>query len=146
MQKKKDYKFLWGGVFSLDKPFNGRPRSELAHYIENIGTGTLDVIRHCQEANLPIPRFEQRGTQFVVTLWRDWLTDDVLSERGITTRQMLAIKEVKQAGRISNARYQELAGVTRKTAARDLDALVEVGVLERRGEKRGTHYVRAARN
>jgi len=33
-----------------------------------------------------------------------------------------------------------LAGVTRKTAARDLDALVDVGVFVRHGEKRGTYY------
>lgn len=52
----------------------------LAHYIESLGTGTLDVIRLCRKANFPIPDFVQRGNQFVVTLWRNWLTKEFLSK------------------------------------------------------------------
>ena len=52
---------------------------------------------------------------------------------------------VKKAGKITNSGYQELVGVARKTAARDLDRLVEKGVLERVGTKRGAHYVLAER-
>lgn len=137
----------------LAKPHSSEPANPLiarplylAHYIENLGTGTLDVIRHCRESDLPLPQFEQRGNQFVVTLWRDWLTTDVLAQRGVTVRQMLAVAEVKRTGQVTNSRYQELAGVTQKTAARDLDALVDANVLQRRGQKRGTHYVLAERN
>lgn len=125
-------------------PFIARPLY-LAHYIESLGTGTLDVIRLCREANLPIPDFVQRGDQFVVTLWRDWLTEEFLRSLGLTDWQMQGAFYVKKAGKITNSGYQELVGVARKTAARDLDRLVEKGVLERVGTKRGAHYVLAER-
>lgn len=113
----------------------------LAHYIEKVGTGTLDVIAGCQVAELPEPEFFQEGAQFVLRIWRDWLTESYLDSLDLSERQRKAVAHVKQAGRITNSEFQEIAGVTRKTCARDLDQLVEAGVLERRGEKRGTHYV-----
>jgi len=42
----------------------------LAGYIEKAGTGTLDMIARCAEAELPTPDFRQDGGQFVQTLWR----------------------------------------------------------------------------
>ncbi|MDI6815815.1 MAG: DUF4062 domain-containing protein [Actinomycetota bacterium] len=42
----------------------------LAGYIEKAGTGTLDMIARCAEADLPTPDFRQDGGQFVQTLWR----------------------------------------------------------------------------
>jgi ATP-dependent DNA helicase RecG len=113
----------------------------LAHYIEKVGTGTLDVIAGCQIAELPEPEFFQDGSQFVVRIWRDWLTESYLDSLGLSDRQRKAVIYVKQTGRISNSEFQEIGGVTRKTSARDLDALVDIGVFERHGEKRGTHYV-----
>ncbi|MDD5094605.1 MAG: ATP-binding protein [Dehalococcoidia bacterium] len=136
----------------LTKPHSSEPANPLiarplylAHYIESLGTGTLDVIRLFHEANLPAPEFAQRGNQFVVTLWRDWLTEDALNKLDITDRQREAVQHVKKAGKITNSEYQDLVGVARKTAARDLDGLVEKGVLDRIGAKRGAHYVLAGR-
>jgi len=117
----------------------------LAHYIESLGTGTLDVIRLCREANLPMPDFVQRGNQFVVTLWRDWLTEEVLRSLGLTDRQIQGAFYVKKTGKITNLEYQKLVDITRKTATRDLDKLVKKNVLERIGTKRGAHYVLAER-
>lgn len=136
----------------LAKPHSSEPANPLiarplylSHYIESLGTGTLDVIRLCHEAGLPTPEFAQRGNQFVVTLWREWLTEEALSKLDLTDRQREAVRQIKKTGKITNSEYQALTGVTRKTAARDLDGLVEKGVLERIGTKRGAHYVSAAR-
>ncbi len=117
----------------------------LASYIEKLGSGTQKMIELCREAGLPEPDFEQRSGFFVLTMWRDWLTDEVLSSLGINERQAKAVAQVKKDGRIANAEYRDLVGVTRKTAARDLDDLVEKGVLKRVGEKRGSHYVLAGK-
>ena len=59
----------------------------LTHYIEKAGTGTLDMIALCTKAELPEPDFKQVGSQFVVTLWRDWLTDKVLDSFHMNDRQ-----------------------------------------------------------
>jgi ATP-dependent DNA helicase RecG len=89
----------------------------------------------------PEPVFEQRHGSFVVTLWRHWLTDQLLAEYNLNSRQLQAIDYLKSNERIANADYQKLSGVNRKTAARDLDGLVERGIIDRIGEKRGIHYV-----
>jgi predicted HTH transcriptional regulator len=152
-------------------PFIARPLY-LARYIESLGTGTLDVIQHCQEANLPAPQFEQRGSQFVVTLQRDHATatpsfsqkkreavtlHKVRFERSgrcevhipkipkWNDRQLSGIAFVEKAGRITNAEYQKLVGVTRKTAMRDLYDLIAKGVLVRMGEGRAVYYVFSAK-
>ncbi len=90
--------------------------------------------------------FEQRGGDFVVTIFRDWLTADVLSRLGLNERQLLAVFEVKTSGRIGNASYRKLTGTTSKTASRDLEDLVLRGGLARSGRTgRGTHYVLAGK-
>ena len=113
----------------------------LTRYIEKAGSGTQRMIELCREAGLPEPGFELRAGSFVITLWRDWLTDDVLAGLGLNERQIQAVAHVKRHGKISNADYQQLAETTRKTAARDLDGLVVKDVFQRVGEKRGSHYV-----
>lgn len=135
----------------LAKPHSSEPANPLiarplylAHYIESLGTGTLDVIRHCRESDLPLPQFEQRGNQFVVTLWRDWLTADVLAGLDLNDRQHQAIMFVKSEGRIGNLEYQQLTGAIKKTATRDLEDLVAKNLLAKVGTVgRGVHYVLA---
>ena len=41
----------------------------LTQYIEEMGTGTLDMIRRCREANLPEPEFTD-SSGFKTTIWR----------------------------------------------------------------------------
>lgn len=131
----------------LAKPHSSEPYNPLiarplylACYIENLGTGTLDVIRHCREAGLPAPEFEQRGNQFVVTLCRDWLTAEVLAGLNLNDRQMAAMGIIRQQRRITTGEYQEVTGTTRATAKRDLERLVIKGLLEPMGAGRGAHY------
>ncbi len=134
----------------LAKPHSSEPANPLiaaplylAHYIESLGTGTLDVIRHCRESDLPSPQFEQRGNQFVVTLWRDWLTTDVLLGLDLNDRQRKVIAHVKTAGRIGNREYQRLTGAI-KDRHRDIDDLVARHLLTKVGATgRGVHYVLA---
>lgn len=133
----------------LAKPHSSEPGNPLlatplylAHFIESLGTGTLDVIRLCREAGLPAPVFEQRGGQFTVTLWRDWLTPGVLAGLALNDRQRQAVTHLKTAGRIGNTDYQRITGSTKKTASRDLEDLVEKGLIQKVGTTgRGVHYV-----
>ena len=115
----------------------------LAHYIEKVGTGTLDMIARCRETGLPEPDFEQRADQFVVTIWRDWLTEEVMVDLGLNERQKKIVSYLKANQKITNAEYQSIVGVTRKTAARDLADLVAKGVVVRFGAGRGVFYVLA---
>ena len=109
-------------------------------YIEKLGTGTLDMIALCREAGLPEPEFRQDGGQWVVTLWRDWLSDAVVAQLGLSARQKTAVSLAKSSGRITNALYQQATGTGRTTAKRDLDVLVTKGVLLRYGRGRAAGY------
>lgn len=112
----------------------------LARYIEKAGTGTLDMIARCREAGLAEPAFRQDGGQFVQTLWRDWLTPDVLDSLGVNERQRRALLAAKKTGALTNAEYQRATGASRPTAIRDLADLVKKGLLRRIGSGRGARY------
>jgi predicted HTH transcriptional regulator len=115
----------------------------LVRYIEKAGTGTLDMIARCREAGLPEPDFEQRAGQWVVTLWRDWLTEEFLAALGLNERQEQAIRYLKVNRKMTNADYQRAVHCPPRTATRDLNVMVEKGIIDLRGKGRGAHYVLA---
>ena len=116
----------------------------LAHYIERAGTGTLDMIRQCVEADLPEPEFHPDGERFVVVIWRDWLTDGAMAQLGLNERQKKGVALVKKTGRVTNTEYQTELNVSRATASRDLEILCASGVLKKVGTTgKGTYYVLA---
>jgi hypothetical protein len=62
---------------------------------------------------------------------------------GLSDRQIKAVLyiKVKERGRITNLEYLEInAGITDRTALRDLDTLIEKGVFRRVGEKKAAYY------
>lgn len=65
-----------------------------------------------------------------------------MEELGLNERQRMAVGYVKQNGRILNKEYQQLTGVTDRTALRDLEELLTRGIVQKAGTTgRGTHYV-----
>jgi predicted HTH transcriptional regulator len=116
----------------------------LTRYIEKAGSGTQRMIELCREASLPEPDFELRTGSFIITLWRDWLTGEVLAGLHLNERQRQALAYLKTHGKISNTEYQEVAKAIKKTATRDLNELKEKGIVEQRGNRGpGVHYVLA---
>jgi predicted HTH transcriptional regulator len=132
----------------LRKPHGPIPHNPLiaeplfrVKYVEKAGTGTTDMIADCRKAGLPEPDFEQRGPHFVVTLWRDWITHEVLSELNLNDRQQQVVTYVKKTGKITNSEYQRLMSVAKRTAHRDLSDLVEKGLFIKIGTRgKGTFY------
>lgn len=113
----------------------------LAGYIEKYGTGTLMMIQQIVEHALPEPDFTQGPGEFVVTLWRDWLTESALMGLRLSDRQLMAIPYLKISRLITNAEYRQVTGVTERTAGRDLDDMVQKGVLVKTARTgRGTAY------
>ncbi len=107
-------------------------------YIEKLGTGTLDMVRLCEQAELAAPVFSQVGAEFVVSLGR--FDRQRLEAMGLNARQIEIMILLGKQKRITNADVQELTGANRKAASRNLDDLVEKGLVERHGLGRGTHY------
>jgi predicted HTH transcriptional regulator len=118
----------------------------LARYIEKAGTGTLDMIALLREASLPEPEFRQDGGMFVQTLRRDWLTDEVLAGYNLNDRQLQAVAHVKKTEKIANSEYQQLMGVAKRTAHRDLSDLVAKGLFMKVGTRGKGAFYRLQRN
>jgi len=132
----------------LRQPHGPIPRNPLIaeplfriKYAEKVGTGTTDMIADCRAAGLPEPDFEQRGPHFVVTLWRDWLTDEVLASYDLNSRQLRLMGLLRTQHRITNTDYQQAFSVAKRTASLDLGELVEKGLIERVGTTgKGVYY------
>ncbi|MCL2648253.1 MAG: DUF4062 domain-containing protein [Phycisphaerales bacterium] len=115
----------------------------LARYIEKYGTGTLMMIEQSIEHALPEPDFGQQAGEFSATVWRDWLTTDVLTNLRLNTRQLTAIQTLKTS-RVTTAQiYQQLTRCARRTAIRDLEELMTKGVVRRDGVGRAMRYILA---
>ena len=123
-------------------PFNPLIAEPLfrVEYVEKAGTGTTDMIAECRNACLPEPDFRQCGPHFITTLWRDWLTATVMTELELNDRQTLAIEYLKQHENITSADYQHIAECSPRTATRDLNGLVRIGVIGLKGHGRGAQY------
>lgn len=114
----------------------------LARYIERAGSGTQTMIELCRETGLPEPTFEQRSGFFVVTLCRDWLTEEVMDELGLNDQERQLVSILKVSGKIGNKEYQKEFSVSKPTASRHLDLLAGKGVLIKVGTTgKGTYYV-----
>ena len=129
-------------------PHGAIPRNPLiaeplfrVQYAEKAGTGTTDMIADCLNAGLPEPSFQQRGPHFVVTLWRDWLTDEVMASLKLNDRQLRSIQFLKTHGKITNSQYQEEFSVAKRTASLDLAKLMKSGLIGKTGiTGKGVYY------
>ncbi|PKN01214.1 MAG: transcriptional regulator [Elusimicrobia bacterium HGW-Elusimicrobia-1] len=136
-------------IDDLKKPHGSHPSNPLfasamylADYIQQAGSGTLEMLKQCKEHGLPEPQFVSvRNLEFKTILARDLFTEDALSRMGLNERQLKAVKYVKQNGRITNTEYQRVLTVSKRQATNDLNELEKKEILSRFGKTgRGTFY------
>jgi len=114
----------------------------LAGLIEEYGSGIGRIMDSLKEANLPEPEFKEEFAGFSLYLRKDYYTEERLKEMGFNERQIKAVIYVKEKGKITNKEYQEINGVIKKTASRDLGVLTDKRILEKVGSTgKGTHYI-----
>lgn len=70
--------------------------------------------------------------------------ETLVAERGLPSRVAVGLLEAAFGARVRNASYRVSTDVSNNLASRDLKQLVDAGLLEAKGEKRGRHYVAAA--
>lgn len=106
--------------------------------IESWGRGTIKMIKACVEHEILPPSFSSDESGFSVQLYSN--TDTILKERGFEDALIAVVKDTLASKRTTNARVQEVCGVTKATATRYLNELEGI-YLERVGETgRGTYY------
>ena len=119
--------------------------------MEQFGTGITKMKRLMREHGLKELVFEERGSFFKVTFWgpgdrivdlipRAGVTD--LRELGLNERQIEALRlMVNEGSEFTNQAYREHFGVAKKTVVRDIEVLMELGLIRRVGRGRATRYV-----
>ena len=123
-------------------------------FIERLGYGIDRVIALMDEARLPAPDFSESVGTFRVRLFRGAtseargfaasIADGRLKGIHLNPRQEAALVFLNRDGnpRITNSNLQAMyPDVHPETIRRDLSDLVTKGVLEKRGQKRGSYYV-----
>ncbi|NOU45660.1 MAG: transcriptional regulator [Bacteroidales bacterium] len=132
---------------ALKRSHSSRPRNPIiadvcfrGGYIDAWGRGTIKIIDTCKQADLPEPEMKELDGGFIITLFKDNLTPEQLTKRGLNDRQIKAVLFVKEKGKITNNEYQILNDISDRTALRDLEELTEKSILIKEGEKKGTSY------
>jgi ATP-dependent DNA helicase RecG len=119
-------------------------------YIEKWGTGIARMRRAMRDYGLAEPKLEDLGDFFAVTFYgpgdrildlipEEGVTD--LRQLGLTDRQIEALRIMTNEGKeLTNAIHRQLFNVSRNTASRDLQALVQTGWVKATGDRKGTRY------
>jgi ATP-dependent DNA helicase RecG len=112
-------------------------------YVERRGLGVDQMIRAMRDAGLEPPVFENRGSSFWVTLKGRPPEKPLpnLEGLGLNERQVRAVAELRARGRVTNRAYQEMFGVSERTALYDLQALVDAGLALPVSSGRGRYYI-----
>jgi len=136
-------------VEDLKKPHTSFPANPfianilyLADYAQRAGSGTLEMIEQCLAQGAPEPEFVLiRNVEFRTILPRDIYTESFLQKASLNERQIHAVKLVREKRNISLSDLQEIYDeITRKTLYRDLQSLVDKGILKAHGDRKGRKY------
>ena len=120
--------------------------------MEQYGTGIAKMRYLMQEHGLKQPCFEKQGPIFKVTFYGpgerilDLFSDPTkridLRSLGLNARQIEAMRILRnQSKAINNTEYRQLFGVSDRTALRDLNGLIKLGLVSRVGRGPQSIYI-----
>jgi ATP-dependent DNA helicase RecG len=144
-----------GLTFESLKGFHAsRPRNVLiadvcfkGGFIDSWGRGTLKIFDACKSAGLPEPEINEFQGGFLVTLNDNnkrskQQSIEQLHSLNLLPRQLKAINYIKEKGEITNSIYQKINNIGKTSATKDLQLLVELGIIIRIGNMgRGAKYI-----
>jgi len=112
----------------------------LTRLIEKWGTGTIEMIRRCEEWGVPEPEFRDTGTSIVVTFRKSEFTEEFLDSLDLNERQKKAVEFIKTEKKITRTEYEKMSGISERTANRELSDLVKLGILDKIGRGPNVYY------
>lgn len=132
----------------LDEHYSRNPRIVRALYhwgfIEELGLGIDLMFSELMQYGHPPPEFKATENLFSVKMFGVGDQSQIPEswQGTMNQRQLAALHFLQRHGSITNREYQELCpSVTSETLRLDLATLVELGLILRIGEKRGTRYI-----
>lgn len=127
---------------ALKRSHSSRPRNPIiadvcfkCGYIDAWGRGTIKIIDACKQSELPEPEMNVLDGGFGITLFKDNISLEKLGKLDLNDRQVKAILFLEENEKITNSDYQNINGVSRETATRDLKELIEKDLINPSGQK-----------
>jgi ATP-dependent DNA helicase RecG len=123
------------------KPFNPDIANALfrSGYIESWGRGTLKIINDCLRSGNPKPNYFYDDSGFTVEFYPK-SSIKALEAKMLNERQRSAVVFFRKQKTVVNQEYVKQFDVTDRTARRDLSEMVDLGWLEKVGDKKSTQY------
>ncbi len=117
-------------------------------YIEDLGTGIRRIRAAMADSGLRPPIFAEEHHQFTITLYGAASEGSVAvpipdkaARWGLNERQAKALTYLEAYGQITRGEYCALTGVQKSEAFRELQDMVQKGLVVRQGKGRGVRYV-----
>lgn len=140
--------------FASIEEYLGRNTDRYYDVLSEVGAGSWNPhrdarpwIRFCLEAHYVQAATVLRRIKESEQMWTE--VDELATERGVPERAIGALLDAVAGLRVRNSSYRAAVDawtnedISKQVATNDLRALVDAGLLEKRGEKRGTYYVPA---
>lgn len=131
--------------FSSIEEYIGRNQQEYYSVLAEVGGGSWNPkrdcrpwVRFCITGHYKQAQTLLRRTKQIERIYEDLAT--LVARHGLHERTSLALIEATAGLRVRNASYRVSADISNNLASRDLKALVDVGLLVAKGERRGRHY------
>lgn len=131
-------------------PFSRNPRiAQTLNYLDKMeekATGLQRMRKYLEASGLRGPRFDIDTGYFVVTFFGSAYPPGLVRiapdvEATLDKQQRSLVNFVIRAGRVTATECAEEFGIHRKTASQRLKGLEDLGLIEKRGRGRSTHYV-----
>jgi Fic family protein len=137
-------------TFSSIEEYLGRNTQAYYDVLAEVGKGSWNSersakpwVRFCLTAHFRQVTTLLRRTREIQRIW-DQL-EALVRDLRLPERSIFALADATLGLQVRNNTYRAAADITMTLASRDLKALVDAGLLESRGEKRGRHYRGTAR-
>jgi len=113
--------------------------------VEHLGLGVPRILKSYGKECFTFSKNFLRMTFPAVKQIAPELTEQATEQvtKGLTPRQQKIVAYVQENGSITNAIAQEVIGISRNVAAKDLQEMADNGILKRNGETKGTFYTLA---
>lgn len=128
-------------------------------YVERLGSGISFMLDQMRLNSKPDPQFKEQN-EFIVIFRKEEelkkteperktgaeqsqpVSSLLQNEESVARRYRLALEYIDQHGSITNREYRAITGASERTAARDLETLVEQGTLRASGSRRSRKYMK----
>ncbi len=111
-----------------------------AGFIESWGRGTIKMIDACKSFGIPEPTFKATEHNFTIQFTKDKFTEEFIKSLNLNERQIKIINYLKMNKQTTSLEYANMYSISRSTATRELNHLVETKILVIIGENKNTQY------